>query len=306
MLETISHLPDRSNYFNRQSGKGFAIYVLDDYAVHLMPEVKEAFLKRGYILVVIGGGITGDIQINDTHLHAPLKAKYRELEVKLMLEKLKTDKEKIATSDRDDMMVLLCNAMKTMKFDKEKAFKSLFLTNSLDGQEDYMVSAKLFQLIGKEIQDFRKKLLSRNCPKSLSELLKTITPPEGIRRKNTEGTELMDCEGEELDLEELEKELEAMDKEAEIKAAEKSSPWLPKNLQLLKLYHCQISAVMLIFKKMQNLLTIYTIYWKALIPPVYWALMCLSLELYMIMLEGVSENELHFFVQEINLKLMNL
>ena len=36
----------------------------------------------------------------------------------------------------------------TMKFDKEKAFKSLFLTNSLDGQEDYMVSAKLFQLIG--------------------------------------------------------------------------------------------------------------------------------------------------------------
>ena len=72
MLETISHLPDRSNYFNRQSGKGFAIYVLDDYAVHLMPEVKEAFLKRGYILVVIGGGITGDIQINDTHLHAPL------------------------------------------------------------------------------------------------------------------------------------------------------------------------------------------------------------------------------------------
>ena len=42
-----------------------------------MPEVREAFLKRGYILVVIGGGITGDCQINDTHYHHALKAKYR-------------------------------------------------------------------------------------------------------------------------------------------------------------------------------------------------------------------------------------
>ena len=60
MLEVIERLPDRSNPFNVQTGEGFAIYVLDDYAVHLMPEIKEALLKRGYILVVIGGGVTGN------------------------------------------------------------------------------------------------------------------------------------------------------------------------------------------------------------------------------------------------------
>ena len=68
--------------------KDYAIYVLDDYAVHLMPEVKQALLDRGYILIVIGGGITGDIQVNDTHFHGPLKANYRLLEMSLNLKKL--------------------------------------------------------------------------------------------------------------------------------------------------------------------------------------------------------------------------
>ena len=39
-----------------------AIYVLDDYSVHLMLEVRQVLFKEGYVLVIIGGGITGDIQ----------------------------------------------------------------------------------------------------------------------------------------------------------------------------------------------------------------------------------------------------
>ena len=63
MLETISHLPNRSSPFTSQTGQGYALYILDDYSVHIMDSVKEALLKRGYILVHIGGGITGDIQV---------------------------------------------------------------------------------------------------------------------------------------------------------------------------------------------------------------------------------------------------
>ena len=36
LLEMINHLPNRFNMFSHQK---YAIYVLDDYAVHLMPEV---------------------------------------------------------------------------------------------------------------------------------------------------------------------------------------------------------------------------------------------------------------------------
>ena len=64
MLKTISHLPNR---FNMSARKNYMIYVLDDYSVHLLQEVKEAvlkLLKPGYVYVGIGGGIARDIQVN--------------------------------------------------------------------------------------------------------------------------------------------------------------------------------------------------------------------------------------------------
>ena len=59
MMETIKNLPDRSNLNIFCKEKGFAVYVLDDFAVHLMDEVQNALLKKGYIPVIIGGDITG-------------------------------------------------------------------------------------------------------------------------------------------------------------------------------------------------------------------------------------------------------
>ena len=60
--------------------KNYAIYVLDDYSVHLLPEVKEALLKHGFIFVGTGNGITGDVQVNDTDLNSELKREYRKRE----------------------------------------------------------------------------------------------------------------------------------------------------------------------------------------------------------------------------------
>ena len=73
ILGIINSLPNRFNMFTEQ---GFEIYVLDDYSVHLMPKVRQALFKKGYVLVVIGGGITGDVQINDTDCHHHLKTLY--------------------------------------------------------------------------------------------------------------------------------------------------------------------------------------------------------------------------------------
>ena len=74
----IDKLPNRFNTFTEQS---FAIYVFDDYAIPLMPEVRQALLKKGHVLVIVGGGIIGDIQINDTNCHRDLKKHYRDLEM---------------------------------------------------------------------------------------------------------------------------------------------------------------------------------------------------------------------------------
>ena len=66
MLKTILNL---SNKFNIFYLKNYAVYVLDEYSMHFMPEVKEASLKRGYVPIIIGGDVTGDLQINDTDIH---------------------------------------------------------------------------------------------------------------------------------------------------------------------------------------------------------------------------------------------
>ena len=42
--------------------------------------------------------------------------------------------------------------------------------------------------------------MKSKSPKQLKDLLKQIKPPKGVRRKNDEGDELLDCEGEEMTL----------------------------------------------------------------------------------------------------------
>ena len=64
MLKMINQLPNRNSPFSRQTGKGYALFILDNYSVHLMPSVKKALLNRGYVLIGIGGGITGDVQVS--------------------------------------------------------------------------------------------------------------------------------------------------------------------------------------------------------------------------------------------------
>ena len=114
MLKTTQNLPNRFNMF---TPKNYAIYVLDYYSVHLMPEIKEALLKRGYILVVIGGGVTGDIYVNDTHVRSPLKAKYRLLEQELMIRQLTENRQKIPQPSRNDMMRMLDESFRSLKID---------------------------------------------------------------------------------------------------------------------------------------------------------------------------------------------
>ena len=190
--------------FTKQS---FAIYVLDDYSVHLMLEGRKALFKKGYILVIIGGGITGNIQINGTNCHRDLKKHYRDLEMKLMREQLEKDPIKIPSPSRNEMMSILLQAWKTLKFDTKREFKSLFVTNSVDVSEDYLVSDKLFTLIGDEMVDFRKELMSQNSVKNLIEVIYNIPPPMGITQNaNVKGSELLDSEGEEISLEEFQQE----------------------------------------------------------------------------------------------------
>ncbi|XP_078676582.1 uncharacterized protein LOC144913644 [Branchiostoma floridae x Branchiostoma belcheri] len=222
MLATINTLPNlrARNIF---SMKQWAIYILDDYSVHVTEEVRQALLARGYILVCMGGGITGDLQVNDTHLHHFLKAAYRQRESELMIQQLRENPTKIPSPSRDDMMKMLVDSWDSLDVDVDKALKQNFILNALDGSEDLYVRDKLFELVGEEVTAFRKEELEKEPPKTLKGLLATITPPEGVRRAAPEddnqnpvdeGSELLDTEDGEIEFNlEVEEEVEGEDED---------------------------------------------------------------------------------------------
>ena len=48
--------------------------------------------------------------------------------------------------------------------DLSQVLKKLFVNNKLDGSEDYLVSDKLFSIIGREMKDFRDTLINSDVP----------------------------------------------------------------------------------------------------------------------------------------------
>ena len=67
-----------------------------------MPEVCRSHWKRGYILVILAGGITGIVQINDPH--RALKSGCRKKKSQLMLQMLSDHPQKVPALHRNDML----------------------------------------------------------------------------------------------------------------------------------------------------------------------------------------------------------
>ena len=80
-----------------------------------------------------------------------------------------------------------------LNIDISSAFKQLWLTNALDGSEDYLVSDRITRLVGTKMREIREELLAQPVPETLKELERKLIPPKGIKRSfNLEGSELLD------------------------------------------------------------------------------------------------------------------
>ena len=134
-----------------------------------------------------------------------------------MLEKLTKDPKKVPVPDRGEMMSLLVESQKAVELDANTAFKSVWVTNCLDGSEDYLVNDKIFALVGDSMRQFRNEMTAKPPPKTIKEVIRSLIPPKGIKRgKNTEGSELLN--GDEIAEEEEEQEEEEVEEEEEVDA----------------------------------------------------------------------------------------
>ena len=102
----------------------------------------------------MGGGITGLIQANGTNLPHHLKVRYRNEEMALTLKKFEIDRTKVLSPSREQMIQMLLGDQKETDVDFNAVFKGLFVTNVFDGSEDFLVSDKLFSLIGDDMLEY--------------------------------------------------------------------------------------------------------------------------------------------------------
>ena len=107
------------------------------------------------------------------------------------------DKNKVPAPNREEMINMLLAVWKETDVDFTAVFKKLFVTNKFDDSEDFLVSDKLFSLIGDDMLEFRRQLLNSEVPINLQAVIKKLIPPKGIRRNNIDGSEVLDyMEGE--------------------------------------------------------------------------------------------------------------
>ena len=71
-----------------------------------------------------------------------------------MMEKLRADKKKVPTPTREEMINMTVKAAKKIDVNFAEVFKQLLFTNKLHGSEDYLVSDRLFDLIGSDMVEF--------------------------------------------------------------------------------------------------------------------------------------------------------
>ena len=81
----------------------------------------------GSVYIGMGGGVTGDIQVNYTDIHAPpLNKKYCELEQSWMIEHLRIDPSKSPQPTCNDMMRILVESPESINIDIPACYKGCF------------------------------------------------------------------------------------------------------------------------------------------------------------------------------------
>ena len=82
------------------------------------------------------------------------------------------------------MKKMITTAWGKLNINHTCAFKLLFVTNSLDGPENYLVSDRLLKLIGESMASYREELSDSETGTSLFAVVKELIPPKGIKPKN--------------------------------------------------------------------------------------------------------------------------
>ena len=121
-------------------GRDWRICLADFYGPHADGAVFDLCWSHQYVLILIGGGCTGVLQVMDTHLHEPLSKRYIELEMVDLLEQQRVRPHGCPTRSRESCCRDLIAAWRHAPM-HDYAARGWFdnhLANALDGSQDHL------------------------------------------------------------------------------------------------------------------------------------------------------------------------
>ena len=176
--------------------KRFAIYVLDGYSVYLMPEFQALFKKNTFLLLLVLQSPVIYRSMIQAVITIFWKVIIGNLKLKQCLSNWKKI-QKISSPSWNEMIHMLLQSWELLQVDTQREFKSLFVINALDSSEGYLVSDKLYALVGNKMMKFRQDLMLSQPAKTLKEVIWKLIPPKGVKWKgDIEMIQLLDCEDE--------------------------------------------------------------------------------------------------------------
>ena len=124
------------------------VVVLDWFAPHLDERVDDELGKAGAVCLRIAGGLTGDVQVCDTHRHGPLTACYREIENRDSRKQLRLKPHAVPSFSRQDVFdrSMQTWAQTSTGVDGRKEWVQNACLNALNGSEDGLIARDLLPL----------------------------------------------------------------------------------------------------------------------------------------------------------------
>ena len=116
------------------------IIMADFYGPHSDDAVFDFCWSRMYVLILIGGGITGILQVPDTHLHCSLSRRYQDLEMQDLLAQQRRNPRGCPSRNREACCRDLIAAWRdqSMHLFAQRGWWDNLLANDLKGAEDHL------------------------------------------------------------------------------------------------------------------------------------------------------------------------
>ena len=142
-LEYLEWILDRSRAVGAASQENRrVVYMCDWFAPHLDESLDDLVHAAGHAILRIGGHLTGLVQVEDTHAHAPMTAHYKRREMEESFDQLMLRPDRLPSTSRQTVMERALDSwLDTNHEAASQGFVANGIANALDGSEDGKLSA---------------------------------------------------------------------------------------------------------------------------------------------------------------------